>query len=75
MVKYSMAHDDTNIGILHSGSKAQDRGIPETMAYRILMFMWSLEPRVEGWQQGCWLSLFPISRAVFRSSVWYIPSF
>ena len=28
----------------HCGSKAQDKGIPETMVRRILMFMWSFRP-------------------------------
>ena len=33
--------DHINIRISHSGSRAQDRGIPEIMVGRILMFMWS----------------------------------
>ena len=30
--------------LLHSGSKAQDKGIPETMVLKIPVFMWSVEP-------------------------------
>ena len=33
-----------NMSILHSGPKAQDKGIPPNLASRILMFMWSFGP-------------------------------
>ena len=33
--------DHINTRILHSGSKDQYKGIPDTMVGRILMFMWS----------------------------------
>ena len=36
--------DHLNIRILHSGSKAQDKEIPETVVCRILMFKWSFGP-------------------------------
>ena len=32
------------IKILHSGPKAQEKWIPETMVCRILVFMWSFGP-------------------------------
>ena len=38
-----------NTRILRFGSKAQDKGIPETMVCRILLFMWSLGPIIVGW--------------------------
>ena len=38
-------HTDLNIRILHSGSKAYDKEIPETMRFgRIFVFMWSFDP-------------------------------
>ena len=42
--------DHTSIRILHSGSKAQERRTPETMActFRILVFMWSFGARERG---------------------------
>ena len=42
--------DHINIRILHSGFKAQDKGIRETMVPRILTFMWSFAPL------KCWRS-------------------
>ena len=36
--------DDVNTWILNSSSKAQDKGLPEAIISRILMFIWSFGP-------------------------------
>ena len=41
VVVYWGPRDHINIRISHSGSKAQFKGIPETLFWRILMFIWS----------------------------------
>ena len=37
-------HRDLSGSYIHSGFRAQDYGIPETMVCMIRMFMWSLGP-------------------------------
>ena len=46
--------DHTNIRILHPGAKAQNRGIPEIIVCRILMFRWSLGPLSRLLQLRAW---------------------
>ena len=44
--------DHVHKRILHSDSKAQDKGIPETMVCRMLVFAWSLGPPMTGMVSG-----------------------
>ena len=45
-ISWHIVYTSRNIRTLHFGSKAQDQrgGVPETVAGRILMLMWSLRP-------------------------------